>query len=269
MKPNTKKILKLLTHKKSQKHYLIAAGSFFVLFLIIIFGLKLYTAHGRSLSVPDLTGFTIAEALQKSEEKNLRLEVIDSVYEGTGKRGSVIDQNPPPNFKVKSGRKIFVTIKSVNPRMIQMPNLVHATLVQAKANIRTYGLRIEKLSYQPSIYDNVVLEQKFNDQKIKPGTVLAAGSGIELVLGKSSDMNSSKAPDLIGLTLENAEFEAAQFMLNIGDISYTSEVKTYEDTVSAEVVEQNPPANASAQPGSSIDVRLGFLPDEIDSTDSF
>jgi beta-lactam-binding protein with PASTA domain len=245
------------------RHYVIAAGSLVILFTIVFLILRFSTNHGQNLSVPDLTGYPINKAMELLEDKNLRLEIIDSVYTGPGKPGTIIDQNPPPDFKVKSNRKIFVTIKSFTRKMIKMPDFIHTTLVQAKADLETYGLGVGKITYEPSIYDNIVLEQKYMNMKIKPGTLIPLGGEIDLVLGKSQDMGNTVTPDLFGLLESEAELEAVEFMLNIGTIIYDQTVKTYGDTLNAKVIKQNPQPGISFLPGDEVDIWLSLDTDTV------
>jgi beta-lactam-binding protein with PASTA domain len=254
---------KYIFQKEFLRHYIIAAGSLLILFIIVFLILRLSTNHGQNLSVPDLTGYSVEKASSILDDKNLRLEIIDSVYTGPGKPGSIIDQNPPPDFKVKSNRKIFVTIKSLTPKMIKMPDFIHMTLVQAKADIETYGIGIGRITYEPSIYDNIVLEQKYQNKRIKPGTSIPMGADIDLVLGKSQDMGNTVAPDLFGLSESEAELEAVEFMLNIGVVIYDNTVRSYSDTLNARVIKQNPRPGVPFLPGDEIDIWLSIDTDTI------
>ena len=255
--------LKTITGKKFIIHYVIAFASIILLLSIIFLFLRLTTSHGEALSVPDFSGLSVEQAIDISKNKGLKIEIIDSVYNGPGRRGTIIDQNPPPDFKVKSKRKIFVTIKSVVPKLIKMPDFIHTTLVQAKADIETYGLRIGKLSYEPSIYDNVVLKQKYKNKIIMPGASIPQGAEIELVLGQSADMGNTVTPNLIGLTKEESELEAAEFMLNIGTVIYDETIITYDDSINARVRKQRPVPRITFQPGDEIDIWLSLLNDSI------
>ncbi|MCF6364688.1 MAG: PASTA domain-containing protein [Bacteroidales bacterium] len=258
-----KGFFKVIFSKKFLIQYGIAVLFIIAVISITFLSLRISTNHGEAFSLPDFTGLTVNQALKKGDDLNLKIEVIDSVYNGLGRRGTVIDQNPPPDFKVKSHRKIFITIKSVSPKIIKMPDFIHTTLVQAKSDIETYGLRIGKITYEPSIYDNVVLEQKYRDFPIAAGTEIPQGAEIELVLGRSEDMGRTITPDLYGLTLENAELEAAEFMMNIGTVLYDETVISYNDSVSARVLRQRPKANISSQPGNEIDIVLSMITDTI------
>ncbi len=258
-----KNFIHFITQKKFLIHYGIALLFIILILSITFLSLRITTHHGQTLSVPDFSGMTIKQSKEIAKSKNLRIEVIDSVYNGLGKRGTVIDQNPPPDIKVKENRRIFVTIKSVLPKIIKMPDFIHTTLIQAKADIETYGLRIGKISYEPSIFDNVVLKQKYKNAEIAPGTDIPQGSEIELTLGKSQNLGNTVTPDLYGLTLEEAELEAADFMLNIGTVLYDKTVKSQDDSVTAKIIRQRPKPNIVYQPGEQIDIWLSMKADSL------
>ena len=100
-----------------------------VLVIILLFSwLRINTRHGQAYSVPDLTGFTIAELEQLLEYKKLRWEIFDSVYSNEYERGTVVEQHPRPGFKVKKYRKIYLTMNAMNPEKIMMPDLVNLTI---------------------------------------------------------------------------------------------------------------------------------------------
>lgn len=260
---NIKQFFKTVTRKNFLIHYSIALLLIIVIISVTFLVLRIRTNHGEAFSVPDFTGLTVTQSEELAKEKNIRIKIIDSVYSGPGSRGTVIDQNPPPDFEVKSNRKIFITIKSVSPKIIKMPDFIHTTLIQAKADIETYGLRIGKLSYEPSIYDNVVLKQKYKNIEITAGTPIPQGAEIELVLGQSQNMGNTIIPDLSDLTREEAELEAADFMLNIGTVIYDKTVISYNDTVNSKVRRQRPKKGISIQPGDEIDIWLSMLSDTI------
>ncbi len=257
------KLLKNIPRKKIIKHIIAAI----VVILFLTFGsiklLGFFTNHGEAFSVPDFTGKTLSEAEELADEKDLRIKVIDSVFNAPGRRGTIVDQNPPRDFKVKSNRRIFVTIKAFNAEIIKMPDFINYTLIQAKADIETYGLKIKKLIYRPSKYDNVVLEQLYKGNQINPGIDIEKGSEITLVLGKSQGMDNTVTPSLIGLTIDEAAAKSADKMLNIGAKIYDETVITHEDSINATINKQRPAKNIAVIPGEEIDIWLSMLKDTI------
>jgi eukaryotic-like serine/threonine-protein kinase len=257
--------LAFIKTKTFLKHFSLSIFIAFGLVFVVLKSLGTITHHGESLSVPDFRGFTLKKAYKLSREKNLRLEIMDSVYNVPGKKGTVVDQTPPPNFKVKEGRTIHLVLKSFNPQRIDMPDFTGVSLVQAKADIETYGLIIGRLIYRPDIATNNVLEQLYNGRPIKPGTTIDKGSTIDLVLGLGKSNEAVIVPNLIGSTRSAAIQKATDNSLNIGAFIYDETVITSEDSTSAIVWKQSPVMNITSAMGSPIDIWLSLDPNKINS----
>ncbi len=222
------------------KHLLLAILIilFFIAFVFIF--LRIYTRHGQALSVPDLTGLSLDEADSILAGRKLRFQVVDSVYNMNSPRGSVIDQSPRPEFKVKENRTIFLTINAFNPEIIPMPNLVGVSLRQASATIQTAGLKIGKLTYVPDIAVNNVLQQKYRGNVIEEGDSIQKGSEVDLVLGRGLSNEKTAAPDLIGLTLADAKQRITERYLNLGAVIYDRSFGNADDSAAAFVWKQRP-----------------------------
>ncbi|NJK84744.1 MAG: PASTA domain-containing protein [Bacteroidales bacterium] len=252
--------------------------AFAILFflLILVFSvLRIYTRHGEMHTVPDLSGMTLNEAKEHLKERKLIAYVFDSVYSDEFARGTIVEQHPRHGFKVKQNRKIFLTMNAMNPGKVAMPDLVQLTIRQAEARLQTYGLKLGMISYEPDISINLVLQQKFKNRAINPGDTVIKGSVIDLVLGKGLSNEYSYAPDLTGLTLNEATLRAAESYLRIGGIVYDPEI-TDEEKETARVYRQKPEHNNGGQMplGSSVDIwltnNLEKIPSvEIDSVDSY
>lgn len=239
--------------------------AFVSLLAIVYYSLGIITHHGESQSVPDFTGLTLAKAFELADDKNLTIEVIDSVFSAPGKKGTIITQNPPPNFKVKKGRTIHVTIKTFNPEKILMPDFTGVSLIQAKADIESYGLKIGKLKYVPDIATNNVLEQYYNGKPIAPGTRIEKNSKIDLVLGLGASGQITTVPDLLALNRNEAVQKATDNSLNVGTMNYDETVITSEDSLEALVWKQSPNPDAQMSMGAGITLWLTLDPDKIQS----
>ena len=238
---------------------LVLAFIFFIIIVILIFKwLKVYTRHNQALSVPDLTGLPINEVQSVLSRKKLKYVLFDSVYVTEFEKGTVVDQDPAPGFKVKKNRKIFLTMNSVNPEKIAMPDLVHLTLRQALAKLKSCGLRVGEMIYEPDLSINEVLEQKYNGIPIKKGDTLVRNSRIDLVIGKGLSNEKTIVPFIVGYTLPEAQNMLVSIVLKIGKPTYDSSVIDYEDSMRAIIFRQIPAHNKSQliPLGSSIDIWL-------------
>ena len=139
--------------------------------------LDVATNHGEQKVVPDLSNMTIAEAQAVASANDLVLEVTDSVYMKRMRRGAIYRQNPEPGATVKSGRRIVLTINSVLPRKITMPDLVGLSMRQAKAEILSRGLVLGRYIYVQDMATNNVVRQLCNGREIEPGERVGDRSG--------------------------------------------------------------------------------------------
>jgi len=234
-----------------------------IVITVIIFGtfyiLKIYTGHGQTLSVPDLTGMTVEEADSIIKERKFRYKINDSVYVSSAEKGTVVEQDPPPDAKVKEQRCIFLTMNALFPERVRMPKLTGMTFREARANMETYGLKLGTLKYVPDIAVNRILKQLCNNREILPNTLIEKGSTIDLVLGEGISDKKTPVPILLGKTLEQALDEVSEAYLNIGLTIFDSVlVKTEEDSGRSRVYKQVPMygKKAKIRLGSYIDIWL-------------
>lgn len=226
-----------------------------LIFTIISLVLNSYTRHGESLTVPDIKGIPIKDAITILEQKNLRYEVIDSLYFDDKPKLSTLEQNPQPQSKVKEGRIIYLTINSDAAPKVAIPNLIDVSLRQAHAMLLAAGLKAGQLIYKPDIAQNVVLEQQVKGQVVAAGDKIAKGTAIDLVLGSGLEGEEVPIPDLTGLSLEEAGNLLQSSSLNLGAVVYQGVIK---DSAQAKVFRQQPPysASATATSGQPIDLFL-------------
>lgn len=245
------------------KHLAILAGIAVFIILSVFTGLKIYTRHGRAYAVPDLHGLTIEEAELVTGARKLRYNVSDSVFISHEERGTVIDQNPMPNFRVKENRTIFLTINAMNPERVPMPDVTGVSLRQARAIIETQGLEVGRLIYVPDIAMNNVLRQQHEGNDIKPGELIVRGESVDLVLGEGLSTRTTYVPDLLYTDLETARNTIIESSLNLGATLYDTTVNNKDDSLNAFVYRQRPEYKEDLQ------IRLGSIIDlwlSVDST---
>ena len=69
--------------------------------------LNMFTRHGKEITLPNYIGMTLEDLDNYSINKQFEFFVIDSIYDESETKGSIVMQDPPANSQVKSGRKIF------------------------------------------------------------------------------------------------------------------------------------------------------------------
>lgn len=218
-----------------------------ILFVIVVVAaasifLSIRTRHGKEVIVPDMTGMVVTDASATAAAAGVRVHVLDSVYMKRMTRGAVVSQQPRPGSRVKPGRNISLTINSSVPKRVTMPNLVHVSLRQAKAELAAKGLVLGRLNYVSDIATNNVLHQQFRGRDVEPGERLFTGSTIDLVLGLNGADAMTYVPNLTGYKYLNAVDALHENSLNVSALVFDKSVRTYADSVSAVVFSQRPEA---------------------------
>lgn len=226
-----------------------------VIGLLLVIGaailLNVGTKHNKELVVPDFSNMTLREAQDSAARADMKAEVTDSVFVKRMQRGAVYRQNPPAGSKVKSGRRIALTINAVNAKKITMPNLVGYSMRQAKAELLSRGLVLGKLIYVQDMATNNVLRQLCGNREIEPGSMVESESVIDLVVGLNSLDNVTFVPDVTGLKYLTSVDVVHDNSLNVKRLVFDSTVRDYDDSLNAMVYRQTPAAS------DSIHVRMG------------
>ncbi len=217
--------LRFLKTKLFLRHLGLAVALGIILLLGTMLWLRIYTHHGHTITVPDLTGLTEDEVSDVVSSRQLRYEVVDSIYSDEMPRGTVLKQNPSPHSDVKKNRRIFLTMNAENPETVTMPRLVGLSIRQARLALQNAGLTLGDIEYRPDYAINNVLQQMHQDSVIMEGTEIQKGSVIELVLGMGLSNETTRVPQLVGLSLDLARERIADFYLNIGAITYDEELE--------------------------------------------
>jgi eukaryotic-like serine/threonine-protein kinase len=232
-----------------------------ILLLAGVFGftykwLNTYTKHGSSVSVPDLKGMQLAKVDEFLQFKNLRYKIADStIFDLSKPPGTVIEQDPRPNEKVKENRTIYLSVTRSTPPGVKVPDLEDNSLRQAEAILRSHGLIRGQLIYKPDLAKNAVLEMQIDGKKVSKGEEVTKGTVIDLVLGDGFGNTKVSVPQLYNLDLDEALFVLKASSLNVGSVVMDGTVR---DSSKARVYKQFPVAATSTtiSQGESVDIFL-------------
>ncbi|MEG0032847.1 MAG: PASTA domain-containing protein [Mucinivorans sp.] len=252
-----RKIIHKINNHFLLRNIVLAVCGLIVFLYIVSLLLNLFTRHGQQYIVPDLSGFAINETSDMIAEADLELVVIDSLYIAGEKAGAIIDQDPKPTSRVKSGRKIFVVINAVNPKTDIIPYVTGFSLRQAKNMLEGKGFQIERLIYSPDMANNNVIGESYENRQITNGSSVKAplGSGIVLTVGRSATAPLLSIPKVVGLTLREAKSRLWEVGLNVGEVNRDGEVNVRNED-QARVYRQNPGQQIRADYGSKVTLYL-------------
>lgn len=245
------------------RNLVLAVAAVLVVVTLVSIFLSLGTQHGREIEVPDFTNMTWSEARKAASNGGVRVILADSVYVKRLKPGVVYLQTPEAGAHVKRGRRVRLTTNTLVPKEVEMPSLVGYSMRQAKAELARHGLTLGRLIYTRDIATNSVLHQQRGGVDIKPGTVLASGTTINLVLGLNPSDNMTYVPKLIGKQYLPAVDQTLESSLNVGKLRFDETVRTYADSVSAFVYQQRPAASEKVRMGTEVTLSLTTDPAKV------
>ena len=185
---------------------------------LIFWGLGVYTNHGESITVPDLREMTLDQVKRHLKTKDLRYTILDSTYIRGKLPETVIEQDPVPGANVKENRRIYLTINSKTPPIVEIPNIIQASLRHAEKQLQSVGLEVGELEYVPYKYKNLVLKIKLNGNEIEPGMKVEKGSHITLILGNGLGNTRIPVPTLVGLSYLEARIAIQGMSLTVGAV---------------------------------------------------
>lgn len=221
--------------------------------------LGIYTRHDAQVEVPDLKTLSYDEAAGTLGKLGLRAEVIDSVYNDDAPKGTVVDQDPKASHFVKPDRTVYLVMNAMQPKMLNMPDLVSLSKRQAVSMLEILGLKVAGIQYKPDPCLDCVVAQLYNDAPIAPDTRIRKGEGITLVLGQGQKGEQIPVPDLRGLGFEEMKAVLGLAGLNLGLVVKVEGCgNTGCDTALAKVFRQFPAPSPGEgiSPGGMVDVWL-------------
>ena len=241
-KKNPKELVK--KDKWIWKNLLLAAAYIAALVVLVSVGLRLITHHGKTVVAPDFTNLTVAQAELLARQSHVNVKVVDSVFVRRLNGGVVYRQLPKSGSTVKEGRSIFLTINSVVPRKVVMPNLFGYSVTEARSELQNRGLNMGNLNYVKDIATNTVLEQLVDGVPVKAGDLVVSGSTVDLTVAVGNDDNRTVVPRLIGMKYVSAIDAVHDKFLTVGKVHFDPQIRTYADSVNAVVYQQDAPGTA-------------------------
>src|SRR5574344_860019 len=233
------------------KHLVLIILSFLLLIFIISLLLKVYTRQGQEYIVPKIEGKLLQNVENSDDVDNFDIVVIDSIYKEGVAYGTILSQAPAPGSRVKSGRKICITIASFSGEIVQMPNCKDKSLKSSVQALVDAGLRVGTIMYRVGEISNIVVEQRYKGTTIQAGKDIQSGQAIDLVVEVSSTTASVKMPDILGKTEQDAEVLLWKAGLNVGKKNYEGK----EEQGHTRVVSFSP-SSRNVMIGTSISLNL-------------
>ena len=169
-----------------------------------LIGLDIWTGHGKYEVVPNIKGMSYQQAVTALDAAGLKAELYDSIYEASTQPGTVLDQSPRPNAKVKPNRVVYLTTTAFSPEMVTIPSLTDMSVRTAKSALEGLGIKKIVATYVPSEFKDLVTDVRCNGQRLEPGTKIPVTSVVTLEVGEGA----ASANDSTDFLDESSEFDS-------------------------------------------------------------
>ena len=190
-----------------------------------------YTRQNQNRIMIDIKNRNLDDVIKILKSENYRYEVSDTLYTNKFKLGTIVDQYPKPNTRVKSGRTVRLKIAQPE-KSVAIPNLIGQSRRSAELELNQMGLLIDTMytEYNPE-YPNGTIAWQYP----KAGDRRKKGMGIQITVSKGMPPNFFQVPNLIGLSINQARDLIFKSRLKVGKISYHQD----QDLVPYTVLDQS------------------------------
>lgn len=212
---------------------------------VIIAGIAIVWAivglGGNQVTVPDVVGFTLEEAVAKMEGAGFVVADIKETSDTTVDPGTVVAQDPEAGTKAREGSNVTLTV-SLSAEMATVPDIVGKTEEEARAAITDAGFTADP---QPTQASADVPAGSIIEQSPSGGEQAPKGSAISYVVSRG--VETGQVPNVIGLkgTTAKTNLEAAGFTVTVEE-DYSSSI------AAGIVISQNPNAGLTVGAGTEV-----------------
>ncbi|MBQ1388567.1 MAG: Stk1 family PASTA domain-containing Ser/Thr kinase [Clostridia bacterium] len=221
-----------------------------LVFLVLAVFKGLSSNSTTDVLVPNLIGLYFTDVNKDKVTYNFKWDV-KNVYDADKPLDVIISQDPQPSEKkIKEGSTIQIVVNS-EETVINLPNVDGRTKDDAVARMKSASLVPEVLM----VLDNETAEGYVKQTYPASGSKITIGSPVKIYVSKKAGKSKKEVPNLVGLTLSEAQNKIAEAGLTYNGFTYM------ESTVAKDkIVAQNPLRGAKVDPGANVSVILSEGP---------
>ncbi|RMF49182.1 MAG: PASTA domain-containing protein [Bacteroidetes bacterium] len=198
---------------------LAALGVSYALFLTVL--LPWLTRQGEEYRLPNLAGRPYPQVAQALAEAGFSPVLLDSQYVPETTPLTILLQDPPPNTRIKKGRKIYLTVASATPPQIPFPQVKELPYEQAHRLLReSYGFRIGDVIYVSGSVPDIVVGVRYAGKPIEAGQPIPRYATVDLVVSRGLSKEKVPFVSVVGLPIEEAVARINAAGLTVGHIRY-------------------------------------------------
>ena len=190
---------------------------------------------GRSVTVPDLSGRSVPEAIRIVHDVGLKIEeqAARARYDDRIPRHRVLIQQPEAGSLAKPGQVVRLVL-SLGPRELQVPDLAGLAPRAASLKLARESLQLGAVSW----YRDANAPTGIVAQSPEPETPAVKGNAVEVLTNRGMPEQRFVMPDFVGQDAEHVRARLETFGFRVGSARYES----YEGVAPNTVLKQFPPA---------------------------
>lgn len=223
----------------------IALFSVLAVVALMALGTVAYTFFsGKSVSVPDIKGKSVAEATTALQKVGLNLEVEKEVNSTEVASGLIITQNPESGTELKSGKTVKVTV-SRGVKTGTVPNVIGMSEAEAVKAIEAANFVVGEIKRE---YNNNYNSDIVFQMSPTANTTANEGTKVTIYVSKGEDVVS--VTSVIGQTESDAKNAITNAGLTVGNVTY----ETNKDYAEGIVIKQTPTDGTQVARNSSVNL---------------
>jgi beta-lactam-binding protein with PASTA domain len=206
--------------------------------------ITIFVSTGKpKVKVPDVTGMQLTQAVAALGDAGLRANPVPVPSDRPA--GEVTAQSPTPGDRVVVKTTVRINV-SKGPKLVFVPNEISQPYENAASALQGAGFFVLRRDVDSDQPKGIVV-----NQSPEPGGQVPVGSKVTLEVSKGP--KTVLVPDVTGLDEDQARsaLEDAGFKVKV------KETEVFDATQNGIVVDQNPPANGNAKPGSKVVITVG------------
>ena len=238
--------------KKISNYIFIFGG--LTLFVIMLFDMVImpgYVRMGDGRYMVNVKGKSLSHAEKILKSEGYKSLISDTLFSASYEAGTIVDQYPSPNTRVKVGRT--VRLKIAHPeKMVSIPDLIGRSIRSAELALNQTGLEIDTVYKE---YNSDVPFGNVTWQYPKGGDMLNKGMGLHLTISLGVPPNFHQVPNLFGLSKKKALELLEKVGFPLGKIFY----RQNEDLIPYTVLDQSISAETVLEKPTPIDLTVSVL----------
>jgi beta-lactam-binding protein with PASTA domain len=227
-----------------------AVGGFTLAYLIVAIFIFPASAAERDASVPSVVGLQYADAQKRLEQLGFTVQRGELRNHTAAPRGSVLSQDPEPEFNAPPGSRITLHISN-GPKVATVPGIIGLSREEAQVALEGAGFEMGQVSERPSNEPRGAVI----DSRPRPGNQAPVPSPVMLVV--SAGPTNIVVPDLTGRPLSDAFQLLRQVGLRAGEVKTSAGAVVPSPDMAAVVQSQTPIAGNQVIAGTRVDLTVG------------